>query len=192
MYTSQIKQYKNKILTNVLSSQFIYSSIHQKCELKKQELIIQSKKKKKIHYLYLFLTANKRPFAKKHYTFSKNLTKKNSSGKLKSIDWHVEIKKDKFYQSLYRILFEIIPYQTNAEKKILKLQQKHLDLIINFAPLTAQTLRLKPLNGYLSDIPLLWRLKWTNSSLFQKIFILKHLQILNSDVNFKHLESELE
>jgi len=56
---------------------------------------------------------------------------------------------------LYRILFEIIPYQTNAEKKILKLQQKHLDLIINFAPLTAQTLRLKPLNGYLSDIPLL-------------------------------------
>jgi len=160
--------------------------------IKKTRTNYTKQKKKIFHYLYLFLTANKRPFAKKYYIFSKNLTKKNSSGKLKSIAWHVEIKKENFYENLYRMLFEIIPSQTNAEKKILKLQENNLDLAINFAPLTAQTLRLKPINNYLSDIPLIWRLKWTNSSLFQKIFILKHLRILNADVLFKHLEYELE
>ena len=74
---SQIKQYKNTILTNILSSQFVYSSVNQKCEFKKQELIIQNKKTKKIHYLYLFLTANQRPYAKKYYVSPKNLSQKN-------------------------------------------------------------------------------------------------------------------
>jgi hypothetical protein len=81
---SQIKQYKNTILTNILSSQFVYSSVGQKCELKKQELIIQSKKTKKIHYLYLFLTTNKRPYAKKYYISQKNSSKKNHGIKTKS------------------------------------------------------------------------------------------------------------
>jgi len=81
---SQIKQYKNMILSNILSSQFVYSTIQQKCELKKQELRIQNKKTKKIHYLYLFLTTKKRPYAKKYYIFSKNSNKKNRVVKTKS------------------------------------------------------------------------------------------------------------
>jgi hypothetical protein len=80
----QIQQYKNKILANILSSQFVYSSVNQKCELKKQELIIQNKKTKKIHYLYLFLTSGKRPYAKKYYVFTKNISKKTRTVKTKS------------------------------------------------------------------------------------------------------------
>ncbi len=69
--TLQIKQYQNNILTNILSSQFVYSSLNQKCELKRQELIIKNKKTKKIHYLYLFLTTNERPYVKKIYISQK-------------------------------------------------------------------------------------------------------------------------
>lgn len=191
---SQIKQYQSMILTNILSSQFVYSSVNQKCELKKQELLIQNKKTKKIHYLYLFLTANKRPYAKKYYASSKNLNQKNNTvkTKAKSMLWKVIIKKNRFFEILYCMLFQIIPFQNNSEKKVLKLQENNLDLIIHYAPLTNKTVGLKSKNSYLSDIPLIWRLKWTNSTLFQKIFILKHMKILNEDFQFKRLEHAIE
>lgn len=191
---SQIKQYENKILTNILSSQFVYSSVNQKCELKEQELIIQNKKTKKIHYLYLFLTTNKRPYAKKYYISQKNSNKKTRvvKPKSKAVTWSVGIKKNKFYDNFSRMLFQIIPFQNNSEKKVLKLQENNLDLIIHYAPLTTRTVGLKSKNSYISDIPLIWRLKWTKSSLFQKIFILKHLKVLNEDFQFKRLENVVE
>ena len=188
---SQIKQYQNLILSNILSSQFVYSALNQKCELKKQELLIQSKKTKKIHYLYLFLTTNKRPYAKKYYVSQKNSNKKNRVVKTRSkaVTWKVEIQPKKFYEIFYRMLFQIIPFQNNSEKKILKIQEKSLDLIIHYAPLTSRTIGLKSKNSYISDIPLIWRLKWTKSSLFQKVFILKHFKVLNENISFKRLES---
>ena len=191
---SQIKQYKKKILTHILSSQFVYSSVDQKCELKKQELIIQNKKTKKIHYLYLFLTTNQKPYAKKYYISPKNFGKKPRTMKIssKAVIWKVSIKNNKFDEIFYRMLFQIIPLQNNSEKKVLQLQESHLDLIIHYAPLTVRTIGLKSKNSYLSDIPLIWRLKWTKSSLFQKIFILKHLKLLNEDLQFKRLEHVVE
>ena len=189
---TQIKQYQNQILSNILSSQFVYSAISQKCELKAQELIIQQKKTKKIHYLYLFLITKKKPYAKKDYIFSKNLKKKTQAirTKSKAITWTVEIKKRNFYENIYLMLFQIISFQNNSEKKILKLQENNLVLFINYAPLTSRTQSLKSKNSYLSDIPLIWRLKWTKSSLFQKIFVLKHLKILNENFQFQRLENE--
>jgi hypothetical protein len=52
------------------------------------------------------------------------------------------------------MLFHVIPFQNNSEKKILKLQEKDLELIIHYAPLTRRTIGLKPKNSYLADIPL--------------------------------------
>jgi hypothetical protein len=104
------------------------------------------------------------------------------------VTWSVEIKHNKFYENFYRILFQVIPFQNNSERKILKLQENKLDLIIHYAPLTSSTIGLKSKNSYISDIPLIWRLKWTKSSLFQKVFILKHLKLLNEDSQFKRLE----
>lgn len=187
----QIKKYQNKILTSFLSSQFIYSCVTQKCELKKQQLIIKNKKTKKIYYFYLFLTTKKRPYIKKYYTLSNTSKKKSSVSKTKTrmTKWKVEIKKNQLVDNLAYMLFEIIPFQNNSEKKILKLQEQDLDLIIHYAPLTRRTIGLTPKNSYLSDIPLIWKLKWTTSSIFQKIFILKHLKILNEDMNFQRLEN---
>ena len=88
--------------------------------------------------------------------------------------------------------FQIIPSQNISEKKVLKLQKNKIDLIISHAPLTNRTMALKSKNGYIPDIPLIWRLTFSNSSLYQKIFILKHLRILNQDVKFKRLENVVE
>ena len=189
--SSQIKQYNNLIFSNILSSQFVYSALNQKCGLKKQELIIQNKKTKKIHYLYLFLTTNKRPYAKKYYLSQKNANKKNRVVKTKSkaVTWKVEIQSKDFYENFSRMLFQIIPFQNNSEKKVLKIQEKSLDLIIHYAPLTARTIGLKSKNSYISDIPLIWRLKWTKSSLFQKVFLLKHFKVINESLSFQRLEN---
>jgi len=53
------------------------------------------------------------------------------------------------------MLFQIIPAQSNSEKKNLKLQENNLDVVISYAPLTSRTIKLKPKNSYLSDIPLI-------------------------------------
>ncbi len=71
------------------------------------------------------------------------------------------------------MLFQMIPFQNNSEKKILKLQGKSLDLIIHYAPLTSRTVGLKSKNSYISDIPLIWRLKWTKRLLISKSIYFK-------------------
>lgn len=185
----QLKQYQNTTLTNILSSQFVYSSINEKCEIKKQELIIENKKNKKIYYLYLFLTTNKRPYVKQQYIVSKNMKKTAAKPKIKSITWKIEVKKLFFFRTFSQMLFKMIAFQTNSEKKILNLNGKNLNLIIQYAPLTTRTAGLKSKNSYLSDIRLFWKLKWTKkTSIFQKIFLLKHLQVLNEDISFRGLE----
>ena len=189
----QLKQYQNTILTNILSSQFVYSHLNQKCEVKKQELIIENKKNKKLYYLYLFLTAKKRPYVKHQYIISKNMKKNITKPKPKSIIWKVEIKKKKFVQNFMQMLFQIIAFQTNAEKKILGLNGKNLNLILQYTPLTTSTAGLKPKNSYLSAIRLIWKLEWTKkTSVFQKIFLLKHLQVLNENISFRSLEHATE
>lgn len=177
----------------MLSSQFVYANINQKCELKSQKFLIHNKKIKKIHYLYLFLTSNHKPYLKKYYNFSKNSSQNNQiKTKAKFITWGVSIKNIKFAEIFSEMLFQIVPFQTISEKAILKIHAENLDLIFHSAPLTERTASLKPRNSFLSEIPLIWRLKWTSSSLFQKVFILKHLKILNENRQFKKLENEME
>jgi hypothetical protein len=67
----------------------------------------------------------------------------------------VEIKKQDFSTILSQILFKIIPFQTNSEKKILKVNGRDLDLNIQYAPLTIRTAGLAPQNSYFSDIRLI-------------------------------------
>lgn len=190
----QIKQYQKTILTQILSSQFVYSKINEKCELKAHEISIEKKKKKKFYYLYLFLTTKQKPYVKEQYIVSKNLNKKNSltRTKIRSVKWKVAIPKSNANDLLSYMLFQILPSQINFEQKVLRLNAKNLDLIIPYAPLTTRTEGLKPKNSYFPVISLIWRLKWTkNTSIFQKIFILKHLRILSEFSHFKRLENEL-
>jgi hypothetical protein len=189
MLSLQLKQYTNKVLTNVLSSQFVYSSIQEHPQLKKQQLIINSKKRKKTHYLYLFLMTTKRPYAKKYYIGWKSSSQKQNlvQSKPKTVSWHVEIPTNKIFDLLGKILFNIIPTQTDYEKPILNSHQHQLDVIIPYAPLTIHTIGLQSRNSYMTDIPITWRWQWNNISLFQKIFILRHFKVINQP-NLKRLE----
>ena len=187
----QLKQYQNTIWTNILSSQFVYTNPNQKCELKKQALVIEKKKKKNIYYLYLFLITNKKPYVKKRYIVSKNLKKNTTKTRSAGIKWKVEIQKKYFSNIWTQILFEIIPFQTNSENKILNLNRHSLNVIFQFAPLTARTIGLKSNNSYFPDIRLIWKLNWTKSaSIFQKIFVLKHFKVLNEANTFQRLEDD--
>ena len=113
--------------------------------------------------------------------------------KNRTITWKVELQKKKLSRILSQMLFKIIPFQINSEKPILKLNAGDLNLNIQYAPLTTRTSGLEPKNSYFSDIRLLWKLKWTRQvSIFQKIFMLKHLKILNEFVPLKCLEDATE
>jgi hypothetical protein len=181
MLALQLKQYTDKTLTNILSSQFIYSSVQEKPQLKKQQLIIHSPQQKKTHYLYLFLTAKQKPYARKYYSSWKSASQKLNAikSKSKSVSCGVHFSKNTFYENIAHMLFNIIPSQTNAERPVLSSNAHALELIIPYAPLTSRTISLQSKNSYMTDIPLIWRVTWTNTTLFQKIFILKHLRILN-------------
>lgn len=151
----QLKQYQNTIFTNILSSQFVYSCLNEKSEIKKQELIIENKKNKKIYFLYLFLTAKRKPYVKQQHIVLKNMKKNSTKPKIKSIIWKVEVKKLSFFRTLSQMLFLMIATQTNSEKKILSLNGKSLNLIIQYAPLTNSTVSLKSKNSFISDIRIL-------------------------------------
>lgn len=181
MLALQLKQYTEKTLTHILSSQFIYSSIQEKPQLKKQQIFIQSSQQKKAHYLYLFLTTKQRPYAKKYYPSWKSASQKLNwvKSKPKSVSCQICFSKKTFYENMVYMLFKIIPSQTNSEQPILNSHAQALDLIIPYAPLTTRTIGLQSKNSYMTDIPITWRLEWTSASLFQKLFILKHLRILN-------------
>lgn len=181
MLALQLKQYSNKILTNLLSSQFVYVSTQEKPELKKQQLLIQAKQRKKTHYLYLFLTTQQKPYAKKYYASWKSASQRLNAikSKPKAVSWQIHLPKSKFFANLAYILFTIIPTQTNSEKAILNFHGNQMDLLIPHAPLTTATISLQSKNSYMTDIPITWRWQWTNTSLFQKIFILRHLKVLN-------------
>ena len=189
MLALQLKQYTNKTLTHILSSQFIYQSIQEVPQLKKQELIIQTKKRKKTHFLYLFLTVKKRPYVKKYYTSWKMSSQKQSllQSKPKNISWKVEIPTKIIFTLLGHMLFNVIPTQTDSEKTILNSQNHQLDITIPYAPLTRSTMKLQSKNNYLIDIPLTWRWQWNNISFFQKIFILRFFKVIKLQ-DLKRLE----
>ena len=62
-----LKQYSDGLLQNLLTSQFIYSAPEKRAAFKSLDLIIQTRKQKKIHYLYLWLFTKKIPYLRKFY-----------------------------------------------------------------------------------------------------------------------------
>lgn len=190
--TLQIKQYNKRILSYISTSQFLQTGLYQRSRFKKKKLIIQNKRTKKTHFLYLFLTTKKKPFAKKQYLSTKNLSQKTRpiKAKSKAVFWQTDIKKkSQIFNSICLLLFQIIPFQSTSEKKILKLNNIALDLITPYAPLTTRTQKLKSKNSYLSDIPLSWSFFFTSCSLFQKMFSFRFMKFINANITYRRLEN---
>ncbi len=167
----QLKQYQNTYLLHILSSQFVYSCLNEKCEIKKQELIIENKKNKKIYYLYLFLTAKKALCQTTTYRFQK-IWKKNVS-QTKSQIYYMKSwsQKMSFFRNFLQMLFQMIRFSNKFRKKNFKIKWKEFKFNYSLCTLNSTTVGLKSKNSYISDIRLIWKLKWTKkTSIFQKIF----------------------
>ena len=62
-----LKQYTRGLFQDILTSQFIYSKPEKCTVLKKLFLLVETKKQKKIHYMYLWLLTKQIPYLKKFY-----------------------------------------------------------------------------------------------------------------------------
>jgi len=62
-----LKQYNWSIFQHLLTSQFVYMTPENCIELKNLRLKIQTKKQKKIHYMYLWLLTRKIPYLQKFH-----------------------------------------------------------------------------------------------------------------------------
>ena len=95
--------------------------------------------------------------------------------------------KNKF-SVIQEILFAIIAHQINYEKKIWNFQHQHIQILIPAAPLTRSTIFLQAKNSYFPNIPLSLHIKFSNTTAFQKLFILRALKILTSMQQIKNLD----
>jgi hypothetical protein len=189
--TLQFKQYNSSILTNVLTSQFIYSNPNRIACLKKLSISIQIKGSKATHFWYLTLLTNQKPYIKKYHLSWKSRAQKKKLIKpyAKTTFWTVNIKKNFFLHFIRGILFDLFSTQRNFEKRILRVDANAISITIPSAPLTSKTWTLQSRNGYLINIPLTLRFIWKDISLCQKIFLLRNWKIVNQP-NIKSLDEK--
>jgi len=121
----QFKQYNSTLLTNILSSHFVYRNYEKLPQLEIISLSISTRNLKKIHFWYLYLVSMQKPRIKKfHFSWKVHIQKSNIiQPKKKSIIWEECIKKKKSLFSLYRFVWFIL-YGTSFRKKNSKIPRK--------------------------------------------------------------------
>jgi len=189
--TLSLNSYKSWTLSNLFTSQFIHSTYNDLLFLKKVNLIIHTRKNKKIHYFYLWLLTRQHPYAKKFFLAEKNISLfAQPFLKVKPKRQRIEVflKKKHTWLVLHEILWEIISKQINAEKTIWTYQQPNLQLTIPFVPLTKSTFFLQASNSYFPSIPLTLIFSFSCTTAFQKIFFLRALKFLSADTKLKILD----
>jgi len=168
-----LNSYASWTLSNLFTSQFLHSSYEDLLFLKKANLVIQTRKNKKIHYFYLWLLTRQNPYAKKFFLAEKTISSFAQpflKVKPKRQRIEVSLKKKHTWLVLHEILWEIISKQINAEKTIWTYRQPNLQLTIPFVPLTKSTFFLQASNSYFPNIPLTLIFSFSCATGFQKIF----------------------
>ena len=186
-----LKKYQRSFLTFILTSEFIYSATQDISQIKRLRLNIKTKKKKKINYFYLWLLTGQMPQSRKfHFSWKKKKTSTNEfvKTKVKSNLVQVAIRSKNKFLILQEILFAIIAKQINYEKKIWNFKHQHIQILIPAAPLTRSTIFLQAKNSYFPNIPLILYVTFSNTTAFQKLFILRALKILTSMQQIKNLD----
>ena len=113
-----LKQYTRGLFQDILTSQFIYSKPEKCTVLKKLFLLVETKKQKKIHYMYLWLLTKQIPYLKKFYpSWKKKSANIFFKTKAKKHSLQVTLLSKNKETILYEILMQMISKQTNSEKK---------------------------------------------------------------------------
>jgi len=185
-----LKQYTSGVFQYLLTSQFVYQTPENCMTLKNLRFKIQTRKQKKIHYMYLWLLTKKIPYLHKFYPSWKN----NSSNiflkpKAKKYTLEVNILSKHKFEILHQVLMQIISTQINSEKPVWTFHQRHLSAIIFSAPLTKNTSLLQMKNTYFPSIPLSFQFHFSKTTAFQKLFFLRALKFLSFSAKIPALDA---
>ena len=184
-----LKQYTILTLKHLVSSQFLASRPDNVANVKRMWFTIQTKKIKQINYLYLWFFTYQLPASPRF-----RLVKTNASQiwmvkrKIRKQYLQVLIKKRKQYFFLQQLLKLIIAKQFSSEKRTWTLYQNCINVKIATAILTHQTAGLQTKNNYFPLIPLELRFRFSQATIFEKLFLLRAFQILSSRQKLKGLD----
>ena len=182
--------YVRGTLSHLFASQFLPSHPDSILQLKRLYFIIQTKKTKKIHYLYLWLLTGQQPHSAKFNSSWKNTSPSHLvKAKAKRQRVQISVSKKHHFRLLNDILWQIIAKQTTAEKKVCTYKQLNVQLKIMAVPLTPKTLILQALNSYFPNIPFWLQFRFSYSTAFEKIFFLRALKLFSSESKCKGLDS---
>lgn len=176
----RLKKYTNSILTNLLSSQFIYNDLNLLPRIQAIWVQIQSKRRKNVYFFFLWLLTNQRPYAHKFNRSQKTFVNSLTKTKPKLFRLNTQISSKRIYVLLQEFLFELISIQLNYEKKIWRFAGNCIEIKIPTVVLTQRISTLFSANNYFPEIPLKVRLYWSSSSAFERMFFLRALKVLTS------------
>lgn len=172
----QLNRYYNKTLRHVFSSQFVAKNIREVPTLNQFALSIESKKIKKTHYLFIYLlTKGKKGHMIKYnipWKFKTQIARVNKNSKILC-----RLSTTTTEKVLHIILFKMFPQVFPAEKKVLKLTEHLVKLIVYQVPLLEESLALQSNNGYLINISLTLNLEIPYATFYSKLFLVKTLKL---------------
>lgn len=183
------QQYQQISVKTCFTSQFIYSSLEDIPNLKRMDISIQTKKRKHIHFFYLWLLTGQIPYSRKFYPSWKN-TGSNPllRAKAKIHPLKVSVRPKNKCVLLHEILAQIISKQLSSEKHVWNFEKNQVQVIIPASPVTPSTNFLQAKNSYFPTIPLRLYFTWNRVSAFQKLMILRTLKILSPEPKVKGLD----
>ena len=181
-----LKSYLMLTLTHLASSQFISANRHHVVRFQYVQFNSQMKRKKLINYVYLWFFTGQLPVSTKSYVSSKNnpFLKLNVKKKYYS----VPLKKRKIFVFFQYLVKNLISKQITSEKKVWSFYRHYVNIDIPITIITHRTAFLQAKNNYFPRISLELRLQFSNSTAFEKLFLLRGLKILNPHQKIKNLE----
>lgn len=179
---NQLKNYHKKTAINLLLSKVIYESLETVPKKIKIKFKIIQKEITATQYLYLFIILNQKPYIKKNIKSSGQLF--NKIKVKKRIELSIEIlKKNKSFFCISKVLFELIFFQFINPNTIIEpiFNLKKISLNLYQGLLLKKTEKLKSKHNYFGDFGMKAEIFLITKSVYEKIFILKHMGFFEVD-----------
>ena len=173
---NQLKNYHKKTVINLLLSKVIYESLETLPKKIKLKLKIIQKEVTATQYLYLFLLLEQKPYVKKK---TKSISQQFTRVEVKKMsELSIEIeKKNKSFFCISKILFELIALQFSSQNNIIGPLYDFKKISINLYQglLLKKIEKLKSKHNYFSDFGIKAEIILKTTSIYEKLFLLKHL-----------------
>lgn len=184
-----LRQYQKTGLTQIFTSNFVYSNLENIPRVRRLRLNVETKKSKKAHSLYLFLLTGQIPYTKKFYPSWKNSTSQ-AFLKPKKATHRVQVCVNPANRSiiLSEIITQLIPKQLTNETPIWRFQGDKMIVVVPMASLIRNTGLLQGKNNYFPNFSLMLHLTFPKMTAFQKLFFIRVSRIIASQQKIPGLD----